>query len=208
MLFRSGSYEMSSFKHVDWGVLMNHAVDLISILCVSIISLLLTATSIESISNHEIKLDQDLKWAGIGNLLVGALGGFIGYHFLLFTKANYKAGARNRFPALLATLILALVSLLGAPYIICYVPKVIFGGLLFFIYSKIIYFHFPALLWGIYVEFTNSICPLTYLENWFLYQSGLTTYTNDFINNYFTKTIIRKRNFISRTKNCIQGKIA
>ena len=61
---------------------------------------------------------------------------------------------------------------------------VIFGGLLFFIYSKIIYFHFPALLWGIYVEFTNSICPLTYLENWFLYQSGLTSYTNDFINNY------------------------
>ena len=62
---------------------------------------------------------------------------------------------------------------------------VIFGGLLFFIFSKIIYIHLPALLWGIYIELTNSICPLTYLENWFLYKAELTTYSNDFISNYF-----------------------
>ena len=61
---------------------------------------------------------------------------------------------------------------------------VIFGGLLFFIFSKIIYIHFPTLLWGIYIELANTICPLTYLENWFLYQGGLTTYSNNFINNY------------------------
>ena len=54
----------------------------------------------------------------------------------------------------------------------------------FFIFSKIIFIHFPALIWGIYIELTNSICPLTYLENWFLDQSGLTTYSNNFINNY------------------------
>ena len=57
---------------------------------------------------------------------------------------------------------------------------VIFGGLLFFIFSKIIYIHLPALLWGIYIELTNSICPLTYLENWFLYKAELRTYSNDF----------------------------
>ena len=62
---------------------------------------------------------------------------------------------------------------------------VIFGGLLFFIFSKIIYIHLPALLWGIYIEITNSVCPLTYLENWFLYKGEITTYSNDFINNYF-----------------------
>ena len=41
---------------------------------------------------------------------------------------------------------------------------VIFGGMLFYIFSKIIYIHIPSLLWGIYIEFTNSVCPLTYLE--------------------------------------------
>ena len=69
---------------------------------------------------------------------------------------------------------------------------VIFGGLFFFIFSKIIYIHIPALLWGIYVELTNSICPLTYLENWFLYKGGLTTYSNDFINNYLFQIIYPK----------------
>ena len=66
---------------------------------------------------------------------------------------------------------------------------VIFGGLLFFIFSKIIYIHFPALLWGIYIELTNSVCPLTYLENWFLYKGELTTYSDDFINNYLVPII-------------------
>ena len=61
---------------------------------------------------------------------------------------------------------------------------VVFGGLFFFIFSKIIYIHFPALIWGIYIELTGSICPLTYLENWFLNKGNLTTYSNNFISNY------------------------
>jgi len=61
---------------------------------------------------------------------------------------------------------------------------VIFGGLLFFIFSKITYIHLPALLWGIYIELTSSVCPLTYLENWFLYKGELKTYPDDFIKNY------------------------
>ena len=66
---------------------------------------------------------------------------------------------------------------------------VIFGGLLFFIFSKIIYIHLPAVLWGIYIELNNSVCPLTYLENWFLYKGELTTYSNNFINNYLIPII-------------------
>tara|TARA_Y100000591_G_C21786863_1_gene674298 strand:+ start:1105 stop:1467 length:363 start_codon:yes stop_codon:yes gene_type:complete len=66
---------------------------------------------------------------------------------------------------------------------------VVFGGLLFFIFSKIIYIHFPSLLWGIYIELTNSVCPLTYLENWFLHKGELTTYSNDFINKYLFPVI-------------------
>ena len=69
---------------------------------------------------------------------------------------------------------------------------VIFGGFLFFLFSKIIYFHIPALIWGIYIEFTNTICPLTYLENWFLFKSDLTTYSNGFINNYILAFVYPK----------------
>ena len=72
---------------------------------------------------------------------------------------------------------------------------VIFGGLLFFVFSKILYFHLPALLWGIYIELTNSVCPLTYLENWLLYKGKLTTYSNGFINNYLFPVVYRGFNY-------------
>ena len=61
---------------------------------------------------------------------------------------------------------------------------VIFGGLLFFVKAWALYFHIPALIYGAYVEFTQSICPLTYLENYFLTKANLTTYSTSFIQNY------------------------
>ena len=66
---------------------------------------------------------------------------------------------------------------------------VVFGALLFFVATKIIFIHFPALIWGSYIEFTNSICPLTYLENWFLHKANLTTYSEGFIQNYLVPIV-------------------
>jgi len=66
---------------------------------------------------------------------------------------------------------------------------VVFGALLFFILKKIIYIHFPALIWGIYIEFTHSVCPLTYVENWFLQKANLNTYPESFIQNYLIPII-------------------
>ena len=66
---------------------------------------------------------------------------------------------------------------------------VVFGALLFFVATKIIFIHFPALVWGSYIELTNSICPLTYLENWFLHKANLTTYSEGFIQNYLVPIV-------------------
>jgi hypothetical protein len=61
---------------------------------------------------------------------------------------------------------------------------VILGGLLFFIKPWILYFHIPAFFYGVYVELTQSICPLTYLENYFLTKANLVSYSTSFIQNY------------------------
>ena len=66
---------------------------------------------------------------------------------------------------------------------------VIFGALLFFITKKIIFIHIPAFIWGAYIELTHSICPLTYLENWFLHKANLTTYSEGFIQNYLVPIV-------------------
>jgi len=66
---------------------------------------------------------------------------------------------------------------------------VIFGALLILRFKKIIYFHIPAVAWGVYIEFSHSICPLTHLENYFLKKAGKDQYSIDFIENYVFKII-------------------
>jgi len=66
---------------------------------------------------------------------------------------------------------------------------VVFGALLFFASTKIIFIHIPAFIWGSYIELTNSICPLTYLENWFLQKANLMTYSEGFIQNYLVPIV-------------------
>ena len=66
---------------------------------------------------------------------------------------------------------------------------VIFGALLFFVAKKMVFIHIPAIIWGSYIELTHSICPLTYLENWFLHKANLTTYSEGFIQNYLVPIV-------------------
>jgi hypothetical protein len=65
-----------------------------------------------------------------------------------------------------------------------FITFVIFGCLLFFIKPWTLYFHVPAFLYGVYIEFTQSVCPLTYLENYLLTKANLATYSTTFVQNY------------------------
>ena len=49
----------------------------------------------------------------------------------------------------------------------------------------VIWLHLPALAWGIWIEASGSICPLTPLENHFRELAGQTTYGEGFITHYF-----------------------
>ena len=65
----------------------------------------------------------------------------------------------------------------------------VFGSLLFFVATKVVFIHIPIFIWVSYIEFTHSICPLTYLENWFLQKANLTTYSEGFIQNYLVPIV-------------------
>ena len=66
---------------------------------------------------------------------------------------------------------------------------VVFGALLFFVTTKIIFIYIPAFIWESYIELTHSICRLTCLENWFLHKANLTTYSESFIQNYLVPIV-------------------
>jgi hypothetical protein len=48
----------------------------------------------------------------------------------------------------------------------------------------VVWLHLPALAWGVWVEWSGSICPLTPLENELLRRAGLSGYGGDFIGHY------------------------
>jgi len=65
-----------------------------------------------------------------------------------------------------------------------FIVFVIFGALLVFASKKIAFIHIPSVIYGAYIELSHSVCPLTYLENWFLRKAGMKSYSNSFIEQY------------------------
>jgi hypothetical protein len=66
---------------------------------------------------------------------------------------------------------------------------VVAGGLLALHRRWWILLHLPAMMWGVYIEFSGNICPLTPLENHFSRLAGKKGYSTDFIDHYLTPII-------------------
>lgn len=65
-----------------------------------------------------------------------------------------------------------------------FVLFVLFGGFLALKRPRAIWIHLPAAAWGILVEFTGWICPLTPLEQWLRTRSGGSALQGDFLSRY------------------------
>jgi hypothetical protein len=65
----------------------------------------------------------------------------------------------------------------------------VFGGLLVARYRFIVWFHLPAVIWGVLIEFYMWTCPLTALENLFRQLGGEAGYADGFID-YFISAIL------------------
>jgi hypothetical protein len=69
---------------------------------------------------------------------------------------------------------------------ICFVLFAVFGGLLALRWRKVLFFHFPAVLWAFLVQWFQWICPLTPLEIWLRALGGEAGYEGGFIEHYIT----------------------
>src|SRR5258706_11787799 len=70
-----------------------------------------------------------------------------------------------------------------------FVIFVIAGGVLVVRWKKVALLHIPAILWGMYVEWSGAMCPLTPLENRFREAGGGTAYQGGFIDHYIIPTL-------------------
>jgi len=65
-----------------------------------------------------------------------------------------------------------------------FVGFVVLGGLLALRWPRAAWVHLPAAVWGVWVEATGSICPLTPLESWLRRQGGGAGYSASFVEHY------------------------
>lgn len=65
----------------------------------------------------------------------------------------------------------------------------VLGGLAVLWRAKLAFLHLPALAWGIWIEASHGICPLTPLENHFRALAGESGYAGGFIEHYLVPLI-------------------
>jgi len=65
-----------------------------------------------------------------------------------------------------------------------FVLFVVLGGLFTLRWPRAAWVHLPAAIWGVCVEFTQAICPLTPLENYLRRLGGEAGYSGGFIEHY------------------------
>jgi len=65
-----------------------------------------------------------------------------------------------------------------------FVLFVVLGGLLVLRWPRAAWLHIPAAIWGVMIEYTGWICPLTPLENSFRARGGEMGYSGGFIEHY------------------------
>jgi len=58
------------------------------------------------------------------------------------------------------------------------------GGLLVLRWPWVAWIHLPAALWGVGIELTGRICPLTPLEHELRQRAGESAYQGDFVSHY------------------------
>jgi len=65
-----------------------------------------------------------------------------------------------------------------------FVLFVVLGGLLVLRWPRLAWVHLPAAVWGIWVEFSSTVCPLPPLENHLRHLGGEAGYSGGFIAHY------------------------
>ena len=88
---------------------------------------------------------------------------------------------RRRADALLADAVL----LLHAAFIVW----AALGGLAVWRWPRLAWAHLPCVAWGVWIEFSGGICPLTPLENLLRERAGQAGYGGDFIAHYLMPLI-------------------
>jgi len=120
---------LETLKRANWSEIGDRLGDMGAITIITTLELLLTASSMELITNRDIDLNRELRAAGVANLLSGLGGGLVGSHVTSLSVLATKMGASRRLVALSAAAVFAVMLAVGISVLSLF-PRVVLGGFL------------------------------------------------------------------------------
>jgi hypothetical protein len=87
-----------------------------------------------------------------------------------------------------------------------FVLFVVLGGLLVLRWPRLAWLHVPAAIWGVLIEYTGWICPLTPLENSLRMRGGEAGYSGGFIEHYIQPLLYPAG--LTRSTQVVLGSVA
>ena len=128
-LFQPLTFE--ALTQVNWSAIISQVDKIGAIIVLSLISLLLNASALEIAVKEDLDLNEELKSAGLANIVAGFFGSPVGYQALSLTVLTYRLNAKTRLAGVIAALVVGGTLLFGASAL-SYFPKPILGGILLF----------------------------------------------------------------------------
>lgn len=128
----SPAAQLAALGRADWGLVLQQLPQVVVVWLVAMITLLLSASSMEVASHSDIDLNNELKVTGVGNLACGLGGGLPGYHSVSSSLLSHYLGTRSRLVGLISAAMCAATLFLGGP-LFAYVPKLLLGLVLLYL---------------------------------------------------------------------------
>lgn len=122
----------ASLAQVNWSAIISQVDKIGAIIVLSLISLLLNASALEIAVKEDLDLNDELKSAGLANVIAGFFGSPVGYQALSLTVLTHRLNAKTRLAGIIAALVCGSTLLFGASAL-SYFPKPILGGILLFL---------------------------------------------------------------------------
>jgi len=117
---------------IEWRLIGEHLTSISTIIMLSAISLMLTASGLSVLQRENIDINRELRVAGIANTVSGLTGGLIALPSMTLTELSMTVGApKSRLVGIVVALFCVLMLYFGMD-LIAWVPKSILAGLLIF----------------------------------------------------------------------------
>jgi sulfate permease, SulP family len=121
-----------AFTGADWSAVLGQASGIATAVFVAVIAILFNVSGIELILHTDLDSNEELRDAGVTNVLSSALGGILGYHALSLTALGQLMNVNARAAGLVAALV-PLTAVVFGGTVIELIPRMIVGGVLVFL---------------------------------------------------------------------------